>query len=370
MKLHVPYIDLKQRFIDEKKHLLNIIENTLKKGTLVLTSELNDFERKISKFSGIKYGIGLNSGTDALMMGLMALGIKKGDEVITSPISFVATVGSIVHVGARPVFVDVRDDFLINPDLIEKAITKNTKAIMPVHWTGDVCEMDRIVEISLKYNIPIIEDAAQSMGSYYKNRHAGTFGTVGAISFHPLKNLNGLGDGGMLLTNNEEIANKVNQYRNHGLVSRDHVEEFGVNSRLDVLHAEVLNFRMDKLSWVIEQRAKNIRYYKKNICSKHVQILDDKQEVKPSHVMFLIKSPFRDQLKQFLNDRGIETLIYYGTPLHLHPASKKLGYKTGDFKIAEKLAKSVLALPHHQYLKKKQLKYVVDNINEFKIEEE
>ena len=177
MKIRVPFIDLKQRYLDEKKELLSIIENTLSKGSLVLTKELDDFENLIKIFTGSKYAIGLNSGTDALMMGLMSIGIGKDDEVITSPISFIATAGAIVHVGAKPVFVDVGKDFLINPDLIEKAITKRTKAIMPVHWTGRTANMLKIIKIAKKYNLKIIEDSAQSMGALYNNKHPGTFGT-------------------------------------------------------------------------------------------------------------------------------------------------------------------------------------------------
>ena len=256
MNIRVPFIDLKQRYIDEKDELLTIIEKTIEKGSLVLTNELKEFEEEISTYTGAKYAIGLNSGTDALMMALMSSGIKKGDEVLTSPISFIATVGAIIHVGAKPVFVDVREDFLINPDLIENAITKKTKAIMPVHWTGRTSDMEKIMKIANKNNLIVIEDSAQSMGATYKNKHAGTFGLCGAISFHPLKNLNGIGDGGMLITDSKKIADKVYKYRKHGLVSRDYDEDFGVNARLDIIHAEILKFRLKKLNWVIKKRAR------------------------------------------------------------------------------------------------------------------
>lgn len=366
MNLQVPFVDLKRRFLEEKKELMMIIEKTLKKGSLVLTDELNEFEKMISDYTKSKYAIGLNSGTDALMMALMASGIKKGDEIITSPISFIATAGAIVHVGAKPVFVDVGEDFLINPSLITNAITPKTKAIMPVHWTGRTANMNEIVKIANVNKILIIEDSAQSMGAFYKNKHAGTFGVCGALSFHPLKNLNGLGDGGMLLTKSKEIADKVRKFRNHGLVSRDHVEEFGVNSRLDIIHSEVLKFRLSKLSWVIKRRSENITYYKKHLDPNIIKISDENNGENSSHVMFLVRSKKRDKLKQFLTEAGIETLIYYGKPLHLQPASINLGYSEGDFEMAETLANEVLAIPHHQYLKRKELKYICDVINKFK----
>ena len=263
MKIEV--IDLRKRFIEEKKGLLKCINRVLKKGNLILTSELQNFENSICKYTGAKYCLGVNSGTDALIMSLWSSGISKGDEVITSPISFIASVSSIIHVGAKPVFVDVGDDLNINSDLIESAITKKTKAIMPVHWTGRICDMDKILKIAKKYNLIVIEDAAQSMGSYYKKKHAGTFGKISAFSTHPLKNLNALGDGGFIVTNDKRIYDKIKLYRNHGLRGRDQVEIIGVNSRLDSLNAEVLNFRLKRLNRIISRRQKNVNFYRKFI---------------------------------------------------------------------------------------------------------
>ena len=195
----------------------------------------------------MKYCLGLNSGTDALMISLWSLGISRGDEVITTPLSFVASAAAISHIGAKPVFVDVGEDLNINPHKIERAITKKTKAIMPVHWGGRVCDMDLIIEISKKHKIPIIEDSAQGMGAYYKGKHSGSFGQVSAFSAHPLKNLGAIGDSGFVVTNNRKIYNKIKLYRNHGLVKRDKVLFFGVNSRMDSVNAEVLSYRLKKL---------------------------------------------------------------------------------------------------------------------------
>ena len=205
MNFKIELIDLRERYKHERKQILKIIDKTLKKGNLILTKELEEFEKEVCKYTGAKYCLGLNSGTDALMMSLWASGIKKGDEVITSSLSFIASAGAIAHIGAIPIFVDVKDDLNINPDIIEKYISKKTRAIIPVHWTGRICDMTKINKIAKKNNLVVIEDAAQGMGSYYKNKHAGMFSKIAAFSSHPLKNLNGIGDSGFIITNNKKI---------------------------------------------------------------------------------------------------------------------------------------------------------------------
>ena len=364
-KIIVPFIDLKKRYQEEKNELLSCIDNVLKLGHLVMTPELTNFENNVCKYTDAKHCIGLNSGTDALMMALMCAGVKKNDEVITTPISFVATTGAIAHIGAKPVYVDTGNDLNIDPKLIEKAITKKTKAIVPVHWSGKIAEMDEIMKIAKKYNLPVIEDSAQTMGAFYKNKHGGTFGLAGAISCHPLKNLNALGDGGLLLTNDDEVAAKVRRYRNHGLEGRDNCVEYGVNSRLDVLNAEVLNFRLTKLNDVIMKRQRNVNFYREMIKTDKIKIPSENSYQFNAYVMCLCLCEKRDDLKKFLETKGIETLVYYGTPLHMHEAAKRFKYKKGDFPNAEYQCDSVLALPHHQYLSKNEIIYVSDKINEF-----
>lgn len=362
---NVSFIDLKQRFQEEKKELMACVERVLEKGNLVMTPELDEFEQEITKYTGAKYAIGLNSGTDALMMGLMTAGVKRGDEVITSPLSFVATSGAIAHIGATPVYVDTGNDMNINADLIEASITKKTTAIVPVHWAGRIAEMDKIMAIAEKYGLAVIEDSAQTMGAYYNDIHGGTFGLSGAISFHPLKNLNAVGDGGMLLTNSKEVFDKVRLYRNHGLESRDNCVEYGVNSRLDILNAEILKIRLKKLDDIILRRKANVDLYRELITAPEVIIPKDSSAQNSSYVMFLTLCKNRDELKSFLNDNGVECLVYYGTPLHMHKAAEKFGYKKGALPVAELQASEVLALPHHQHLSKDDIVYVSEKINEF-----
>jgi len=361
----VPFIDLPARYQEEREEILACVDRVLSKGHLVLTQEVGEFEAEVARYTGAKHCVSLNSGTDALMLGMWAMGIGKGDEVITPPVSFVASTGSIAHIGATPVYADVKDDQTIDPAEIEKRITPRTKAIMPVHWVGRVADMDAIRQIAQRHKLKVIEDAAQTMGAYYKGRHGGTFGDVGAVSLHPLKNLNALGDGGLLLTDDDEIAHKVRLYRNHGLESRDNCVMFGVNSRLDVLNAEVLKFRLTRLKSVIDRRRRNADIYRRIIKPGHVQIPEEKPHEVVSYVMFIVQADERDRLQKFLAEHGVETLVYYGTALHLHKAAASLGYKRGDFPVAERQCSRVLALPHMQYLAEDQVAYAAELVNKF-----
>lgn len=236
---------------------------------------------------------------------------------------------------------------------------------MPVHWGGRVADMNAIMAIAKKHNLKIVEDSAQSMGAYYYDKHGGTFGDAGTISTHPLKNLNAIGDGGMMLTNDDEIAAKVRLYRNHGLQDRDTCVMYGVNSRLDVLNAEVLKFRLTRLDDIINRRRKNVATYQDKIKAKQVYIPPVRNHEKHSYVMFIVQAEDRDGLKAHLEKRGVQSLVYYGTPLHLHPAAKPLGYKRGDLPVAEKQADRVLALPHHQNLTTEQVTLAANAVNEF-----
>ena len=361
----VPFIDLPQRFVEEREELLACVERVLSKGHLVMTPEVAEFEQKVVEYTGAKHCISCGNGTDGLMLAMWALGIGKGDEVITTPISFVASTGSIAHVGATPVYADVRDDQNIDPAEVEKKITPRTKAILPVHWGGRVADMTAIADIARRHNLLVVEDSAQSMGAYYRGKHGGTFGDAGTISMHPLKNLNAIGDGGMLLTNDDEVARKTRLYRNHGLQDRDTCVMYGVNSRLDALNAEVLKYRLTRLDDIISRRRRNVAIYQAMIRAKQVYIPPVRSHEVHSYVMFIAQAENRDELKAHLEKRGVQALVYYGTPLHLHPAARTFGYKRGDFPVAERQADRVLALPHHQHLTPKQIAHAASAVNEF-----
>jgi len=364
-QIKVPFVDLKQRFEEEREELMACVERVLSAGHFILTQEVTEFEQKAAAYIGSKHCIGLNSGTDALMLGLWALGISKGDEVITTPISFVASTASIVHVGGTPVYADVRADQNIDPAEIERRITPRTKAIMPVHWAGRIADMTAILEIADRHGLAVIEDSAQTMGAYRGGRHGGTFGRVGTFSAHPLKNLNALGDGGFMVTEDDEIAAKVRLYRNHGLQDRDNCVMYGVNSRLDSLHAEVLKFRLDRLDDIVARRRHNAQLYRDLIKPGPIRLPDETSGEQPAYVMFITQADDRDRLKAYLGDHGIESLIYYGTPLHLHKAAASLGYGRGSLPVAEAQCERVLALPHHQNLSDEQIGYVADCVNRF-----
>tara|TARA_B100001769_G_C22070305_1_gene576057 strand:- start:214 stop:1320 length:1107 start_codon:yes stop_codon:yes gene_type:complete len=363
--MKIPYVNLNLQWKKERKNLLKIIDRTLGEDKWVGGKHIEKFEKKISKICNTKYAVGLNSGTDALTLGLHLLGVRKGDEVITVPNSFVASVGVIVHLGARPILIDVLDDQTMDPKLLEKAITKKTKAIMPVHLTGRISEMLEINKIAKKYNIPVIEDAAQCIGSKHFGNPAGSLGSIGCFSAHPLKNLNAVGDSGYLTTNNYEIYRKIKQLKSHGMVSRDRIKSFGYVSRMDNIQAAVLNFRLKNLKKVIEKRRKNFKLYEKYLDTKNIYFPIEKKYQYNTYHTFVIQSNKRDKLKKYLNNKGIGTAIHYPIPIHLQPPAKYFGYKKGSFKIAEKQAKTVLSLPIHQNLSKKQIKYISDNINLF-----
>ncbi len=365
--MKIPYVNLKAQWDSEKKEILPIIEKTFSKGQFVNGSEINQFEKNISKVCGTKYAVALNSGTDALTLGMHLLGVRKGDEVITPPNSFISSTSSICHLGAKPVFVDVLDDQNINPDLIEKNITKRTKAIMPVHLTGRIAEMNEIKRISKRYNIPIIEDAAQSVGSKYYKKKAGSFGEIGCFSAHPLKNLNACGDSGYITTNNSEIYKKAKEARNNGIVDRNIVKKFSYLSRMDVLQANILNYRLKKLNMIIKKRRENSNFYLKNLDRNKFHLIDEKKYQFNTYHTFVIqiKKRNRNRLIEYLNKNGISTAIHYPIPIHLQPASKFLGYKYGDFPVTEAQAKKILTIPVNQNLKLKQLRYIANTLNNF-----
>jgi dTDP-4-amino-4,6-dideoxygalactose transaminase len=360
--MKVPFVDLRERFVEEQDELRACFERVVAQAQLILGPPVADFEAAAARAIGVAHVVGLNSGTDALMMALWAHGIGKGDEVITTPISFVATTGAIVHVGARPVYVDVGPDQNIDPARIAAAITPRTRAIVPVHWCGRVADMEAIGAIARAHGLVVIEDAAQAMGASRGGRRAGTFGAIAAFSAHPLKLLSALGDAGYLATDDAEVARRVRLYRAHGLESRDWCLLYGVNSRLDALHAAVLELRLGKLADVIARRRRNVALYRALVRPGPIELPADDEA---AWTIFNVLAERRDDLRAHLAARGVETLLYYGTALHLHPAAAALGYRRGDFPVAEAQCERVLALPHHQHLGEEQIAHVAEAVNAF-----
>ena len=365
-KLKINHNYLFEQFADYSK-IFKEIEKVVKRGDYTLGDKVNEFEKNFAKRTGAKFVIGVGNGTDALFLGLKALNIGNGDEVITVPYSFIATVGSIATAGAKPVFVDVKEDYNIDEKKIESAITKKTKAIMPVIWAGRPCELDKIKSIAKKYNLKIIQDASQGIDCRFRNKQLINFADICTYSMHPLKNLNIWGDGGFVATNNKKIADKLFLLRNHGLINRNNSKIFGFNSRLDTIQAVVANYKLkNKLNNITRKRIKNaLRFdqvFKNNPNVKTVKRFSHYKEV---YHLYHINVKKRDKLQQYLIKNGVDAKVHYPIPIHLQSAAKYLKYKRGDFPVAEKMANTSLSLPVHEFIKESDIKYVANLINNF-----
>ena len=365
-KLRINHSYLVEQFSDYSK-IFKEIEKIIKKGDYTLGKKVDECEKNFAKRTGAKYAISVGNGTDALFLSLRALNIGNGDEVITTPYTFIATVGSITASGAKPVFVDIKKDYNIDENKIESAITKKTKAIMPVHWAGRPCELEKIRHIAKKYNLKIIQDTCHGIESRYRNKHLISYGDICTYSMHPLKNLNIWGDGGFIITKNEKLAKKLYLLRNHGLINRNICKIFGFNSRLDTIQAAVANYKMKyKLKNITKKRIKNAHLFdallKPNPNVKSVKRLPYLKEV---FHLYQLNVKNRNELQKFLVNNSIDAKVHYPIPIHLQPAAKYLNYKRGDFPLAEKMANTSLSLPVHEFIKEKDIKYVVNLINKF-----
>ncbi len=361
---YIPYVTLGYKK-KSKTEILNIFKKILDKGQFVGGDEILKFEKNISKLCKTKYAVALNSGTDALTLSLHLMGVKKGDEVITTPNSFIASTAVIVHLGAVPVFVDVLDDQNMDPAQIEKYITKKTKVIMPVHLSGKMSQMRKIMKIAKKYNLKVIEDSAQAIASKLYNKMSGSYGHVGCFSAHPLKNLGAMGDGGYITTNDYLIYKKIKSLSNHGMENRNVVKNFGYVSRMDNIQAAFLNVKLKSLGKIIKKRRENASIYKKLLNNNFVKLPYEKKYEFHTYHTFVIQVKRRDSLKKFLLKKGVETSIHYPIPIHLQPASKKFGYKKGDYKIAESQSKKILTLPINENLSKIDVVKICNLINSF-----
>ena len=364
--VEIPYVDLAGQHAEIKEKLLSAVENVLEHGKFILGPEVEEFEQRFARLCGTPYAVGVGSGTDALILSLRALGIKSGDEVITSPNSFITTVAAIVAVGARPVLVDVAEDYNIDPLLIESRITSKTKAILPVHLTGHPAKMDAIMDIARKYQLYVIEDAAQAVSASFNRQKVGSFGHTGCFSLHPLKTLNAVGDGGVITTWDKQVYEELLILRNNGFRNRDECAVLSSNSRLDSLQAAMLLVKLDYLEQWTQERIKNAALYRKKLYGlKNVRVPPEGVKENPVYHTFVIQAERRDALKSYLEERGIQTKIHYPIPIHLQPAAAGLGYQRGDFPAAERQAAKILSLPVYAGLDEWRLNIVVETIKNF-----
>lgn len=364
----IPLINLKKQYSSIKKEVDSAVTRIFTDGSFVLGKDVSDFEQAFAKYTGAKYCIGVGSGWDALFLSMKALGIRRGDEVITVPNTFIATVFPIIELGAKPIFVDIDPEtYQIDLNNLEKAITKKTKAIVPVHLFGMPNQMDQIMKIAKKHKLLVIEDSAQAHGTRFKGKHVGTFGDIGAFSFYPGKNLGAPGEGGAVITNKKSLYNKIHVMRDVGQAKKYHHSMFGYNSRLDNLHAAVLNIKLTNLEGWNEKRRKVALMYRRLLSDVPEVILPPemgKDKIFNYHI-FPIRIKKRDKLMEFLKKEEVFCGIHYPIPVHIQKALKDLGYKTGDFPITEKYAKELISLPMFAEIEKVEIERVSSLIHKF-----
>jgi dTDP-4-amino-4,6-dideoxygalactose transaminase len=364
--MKVPLLDLKTQYASIKDKVLAAVAEVLETQICIVGPKVAELEEKIASISNCKYAVGVSSGTDAILSSLMSLDIGNGDEVITTPFTFFATVGCIARVGARPVFVDIDNEtYNIDPDLVEQAVTKRTRAIVPVHLFGQMADMDPIMEIAEKYNLVVIEDAAQSITSTYKGRKAGSIGTVGCFSFFPSKNLGGAGDGGMIVTNNEQLYGRLKTMRNHGSNPKYYHPFIGGNFRLDAIQAAILLVKLFYLDEWSQARRRNAAFYGEKFAGTIVGAPYINPDCVSIYNQYVIRIPNRDEVMALLRKENIGCEIYYPCPMHLQECFSNLGYKQGDFPVAEKASEEVLAIPIYPELTNDMQNYVAEKIISF-----
>ena len=367
----IQMVDLKSQYLRIKPEVDAAIQHVLDSTAFIQGPSVREFEERLAQYTGSKHVVSCGNGTDALLVALMALGVGSGDEVITVPFTFVASVEAIALVGAKPVFVDVcEDSFNMDVQVLEKAITPKTKAIIPVHLYGQCADMEPILDIAKKHNISLIEDACQAVGADYSFsdgtvKQAGTMGAVGCLSFFPSKNLGCYGDGGAMMTQDEALADRLRAICRHGSKEKYHHLYVGLNSRLDALQAAVLQVKLHHLGEFIASRKAAAQYYFGALKDVDwIELPDIKQNTNHTFHQFTIKvkDGKRDELRQYLTEKGIPSMIYYPVPAHLQPAYRHLGYEEGNFPVSERLCKEVLSLPMHTELSEDQLQYICETI--------
>ncbi|MBF0238896.1 MAG: DegT/DnrJ/EryC1/StrS family aminotransferase [SAR324 cluster bacterium] len=363
--MHVRYSYLAQQFGD-CEDLWDQLKAFVPTGDFTLGKPLTEFENSFAELMGAKYAIGVNSGTDAIKLSLKALGIGHGDEVITTANTFVATVGAIAELGATPVFVDCNDTFCMNVDLLEEKITPKTKAIVPVHFTGYMTDMRKLLPIARKHNLPVVEDACQSILGAIDDKNAGTWGNTGAFSLHPLKNINVWSDGGVIVTNDDKLCQQLRLLRNHGLADRDTVTVMGCNSRLDTLQAVVGNWLLPHAKTIAQKRIDNAKYYDQHLGKlSQIRIPPRPADFKIVYHLYIVFAEQRDELLKYCVEKGIEAKVHYPVPIYRQPALAHLGYKEGDFPVSDGHTKNIITFPCDQHLSKNEMDYVLQTVKDF-----
>ncbi|MBE0536459.1 MAG: DegT/DnrJ/EryC1/StrS family aminotransferase [Phycisphaerae bacterium] len=364
--MHVPLLDLKAQYVGIRDEVLAQINEVLDSQQCIGGPKVEALEKAVAAASDCKYAVGVASGTDAILNTLMSLEIGPGDEVITTPFTFFATAGCIARVGAKPVFVDIDPKtFNLNPTGIEAAITDKTRAIMPVHLFGQMADMDSIMAVAGQASLAVIEDAAQSITSTYKGRKAGSIGTAGCFSFFPSKNLGGIGDGGMIVTNDKKLYKRLMIMRNHGMEPKYYHKEIGGNFRLDPIQAAALLVKLPYLDKWSAKRRKNAKYYSKRFKGTVVRTPQISKDCESIYNQYVIRVPRRDELVEYLRKKDIGCEVYYPVPLHLQECFAFLGYKQGAFPKAETASQEVLALPIYPELTDDMKDYVIETVLSF-----
>ncbi|EWG11459.1 DegT/DnrJ/EryC1/StrS family aminotransferase [Cytobacillus firmus] len=367
--MKVPMLDLSEQYQGLKSEVLEVLDEVMSSSRFILGDNVKKLEADVAKYSNVNHGIGCGNGSDAIHIALQALGVGPGDEVITTAFTFFATGGAIARAGATPVYVDIDPvTFNIDPSKIEAAITEKTKAIIPVHLYGQMADMESLAKIAEKHNLAIVEDAAQAIGAKHNGKSVGELGTAATYSFFPTKNLGAYGDGGMIVTDNDDVAEKCRVIRVHGSKPKYYHHVLGYNSRLDELQAAVLNVKFPHLDTWSEMRRKNADTYTSLLKEKvgdHVVTPVEKEGNYHVFHQYTLRVENRDELQKYLQEQGVSTMIYYPLPLHVQPVFQELGYKEGDLPITEKAAKEALSLPMFPELKREQQEYVVEKIAEF-----
>jgi dTDP-4-amino-4,6-dideoxygalactose transaminase len=362
----IPYFDLPAQLRSVRKELDAVIARTIDNCSFCLGPDVAQFEKDFAKFVGAEQCVGFNSGTSALHVALLLLGVGAGDEVVTTPFTFVATSWAISYVGAKPVYVDIDDDtFNLSPKLLERAFTPRTKAILPVHLYGHPCDLDPILEIARKRKLPLVEDACQAHGATYKGKTVGTFGAMSCFSFYPGKNLGACGEGGALVTNDAKFAARARSLREHGSTVRYYHDEVGYNYRMEGFQGAVLGVKLKHLAEWTKKRRTIAGTYNDLLADTPLQLPREASWCESARHVYVVRHPRRDELKKFLEANGVGCALHYPLPLHLQKCYASLGHKAGDFPVAEKAARECLSLPMYPELTDKQVQRVADVIKQF-----